>query len=91
MANSHLYIPGKKMDKKELALQEFIANAEDLSVKEQRHHYRSWTNGAQIPLNAEIDRMSDAQLGRCLAHHNFTLKLPADWYPTGWNVRESGW
>eukprot|EP00961_Rhodomonas_salina_P168077 2265779-Rhodomonas_salina.1 len=38
MANSHLDIPRKKMDKKELALQEFIANAKDLSVKEQRSH-----------------------------------------------------
>ena len=32
-------------------------------------HYLEWTNGAQIPLTAEIDSLKDQQLGRCLAHH----------------------
>eukprot|EP00961_Rhodomonas_salina_P062557 839891-Rhodomonas_salina.1 len=46
-----------------------------------RQHYSDWTNGEQIPLTAEIDRLKDQQLGRCLAHHWFVVKLPADWFP----------
>eukprot|EP00961_Rhodomonas_salina_P203721 2748806-Rhodomonas_salina.1 len=34
-----------------------------------RQHYSEWTNGAQVPLQAEIDRLKDQQLCRCLAHH----------------------
>eukprot|EP00961_Rhodomonas_salina_P035224 473845-Rhodomonas_salina.1 len=56
-------------------------------------HYSSWTNGAQVPLSAEIDVLKDQQLGRCpgLAHHWFTMKLPANWYPTDMGTSEDGY
>eukprot|EP00961_Rhodomonas_salina_P181053 2443901-Rhodomonas_salina.1 len=46
-----------------------------------RQHYSEWTNGAQVLLAAEIDSLKDPQLGRCLAHHRFVIKYPADWFP----------
>jgi hypothetical protein len=59
-------------------------------AKRARSLYKSWTAGAQIPLDAELDRLSDQQLGRCLAHHRFTFKLPADWFPSEWKVKTGG-
>eukprot|EP00961_Rhodomonas_salina_P253134 3420890-Rhodomonas_salina.1 len=35
-----------------------------------------WTDGRHIPSTAQIALLSDAQLGRALAHHNFRLPLP---------------
>eukprot|EP00961_Rhodomonas_salina_P153506 2066781-Rhodomonas_salina.1 len=34
-----------------------------------------WTDGLHIPSTAQITLLSDAQLGRALAHHNFRLPL----------------
>eukprot|EP00961_Rhodomonas_salina_P235448 3182419-Rhodomonas_salina.1 len=49
--------------------------------------YKSWSNGAQIPMDAEIELLSDAQLGSVLAHHGFVFKLPPDWAPADWLVK----
>ena len=38
------------------------------------------TNGAQVPLDADIKNLSDAQLARALAHHKFVFKLPQDYW-----------
>eukprot|EP00961_Rhodomonas_salina_P256018 3460195-Rhodomonas_salina.1 len=46
--------------------------------------YKSWSNGAQVQMDAEIQLLSDAQLGRVLAHHHFVFKLPPDWAPADW-------
>eukprot|EP00961_Rhodomonas_salina_P055694 748158-Rhodomonas_salina.1 len=44
-------------------------------------HYKAWTHGSQIPMTAEIKELKDNQLGCCLEHHRFVMKLPADWFP----------
>eukprot|EP00961_Rhodomonas_salina_P109492 1473905-Rhodomonas_salina.2 len=58
-----------------------------------RQHYSEWTNGAQTPLTAEIDCLKDQQLGRCLAHHQFIVKLelPADWFQPELSTRRDGY
>ena len=67
-----------------------VSNVTDLPLDDEitqptradlRKHYASWTNGAQIPLQAEIDILQDHQLARVLAHHRFVTHLPADWRP----------
>eukprot|EP00961_Rhodomonas_salina_P179211 2418189-Rhodomonas_salina.1 len=37
-------------------------------------------------MDAEIELLSDAQLGCVLAHHCFVFKLPPDWAPADWQV-----
>mmetsp|Transcript_30763 Transcript_30763/g.63643 ORF Transcript_30763/g.63643 Transcript_30763/m.63643 type:complete len:452 (-) Transcript_30763:341-1696(-) len=37
---------------------------------------RTWTRGADVPLDAAIGILSDQQLGRALAHHKLLLHLP---------------
>eukprot|EP00961_Rhodomonas_salina_P280705 3791920-Rhodomonas_salina.2 len=58
---------------------------------ETRKHYSEWTSGAQVQLTAEIDRLKDQQLGRCLAHHRFVIKLPADWYQHELATKRAGY
>eukprot|EP00961_Rhodomonas_salina_P214303 2894261-Rhodomonas_salina.1 len=41
-------------------------------------HYKAWMHCSQIPMTAEIAPLKDNQLGHCLAHHRFVMKLPAD-------------
>eukprot|EP00961_Rhodomonas_salina_P252464 3412445-Rhodomonas_salina.2 len=57
-----------------------------------RQHYLEWTNGAQVPLAAEIDllNLKDPQLGRCLAHHQFMIKYLADWFPPEMSAAQDG-
>eukprot|EP00961_Rhodomonas_salina_P008411 114423-Rhodomonas_salina.1 len=52
--------------------------------------YKSWTSEAQVPLDVEIDLLRDAQLGRCLARHCFVFKLPTDWAPATWKLKQDG-
>jgi hypothetical protein len=47
----------------------------------ERRDYSSWTDGGQIPLDAEIDALKDNQLARVLAHHRFVISMPAEWWP----------
>eukprot|EP00961_Rhodomonas_salina_P285431 3857073-Rhodomonas_salina.1 len=42
---------------------------------------RAWRAGGAL---------TDQQLAQCLAHHNFVLKLPADWFPKAWGVSKGG-
>eukprot|EP00961_Rhodomonas_salina_P142674 1920718-Rhodomonas_salina.1 len=53
-------------------------------------HYKAWTHGSQIPMTAEIAVLKDNQLGRCLAHHCFVMKLPADWFPKSVGTQADG-
>eukprot|EP00961_Rhodomonas_salina_P034166 459661-Rhodomonas_salina.1 len=55
-----------------------------------RQHYSEWTNRAQVPLAAEIDCLKDQQLGRCLAHHRFVIKYPADWFSPEMSTGQDG-
>eukprot|EP00961_Rhodomonas_salina_P212338 2867090-Rhodomonas_salina.2 len=55
------------------------------SALDLKRHYKSWTLGSQIQLNAKIDMLSDQQLVRCMEHHQYTFKLPADWYLAEWD------
>eukprot|EP00961_Rhodomonas_salina_P049070 658680-Rhodomonas_salina.1 len=41
-------------------------------------------------MTAEIATLKDNQLGRCLAHHRFVMKLPADWFPKSVNTQADG-
>jgi hypothetical protein len=61
------------------------------SAAELKRSYKLWTNGRQVPLNAEIEMLSDKQLGQCLAHHSFVFKLPSDWFDETWNVKKDGY
>eukprot|EP00961_Rhodomonas_salina_P078540 1056082-Rhodomonas_salina.1 len=56
-----------------------------------RKHYSEWMNGAQVQLAAEIDCLKDQQLGRCLAHHRFVVKYPADWFPPDMPTTKEGY
>eukprot|EP00961_Rhodomonas_salina_P246659 3332387-Rhodomonas_salina.1 len=51
-------------------------------------HYKSWTSGGQVSLDAEIEWLKDNQLGRCLAHHNLVFKMPVEMYPGDWRVQQ---
>eukprot|EP00961_Rhodomonas_salina_P029985 403960-Rhodomonas_salina.1 len=68
---------------------------EDTTIRDSeiRKHYSEWTSGAQVPLTAdsEIDSLKDQQLGHCLAHHHFVIKLPADWYPPELATKRAGY
>eukprot|EP00961_Rhodomonas_salina_P051820 695403-Rhodomonas_salina.4 len=55
------------------------------SARDLKRHYKSWTRRSQIQLNTEIDMLSDQQLARCMEHHQYTFKLPADWYLAEWD------
>lgn len=54
---------------------------EELSERDSRKKYASWTSGAQVPLAAEIDVLKDSQLARTLAHHRFVVHMPHNWWP----------
>jgi len=41
-----------------------------------RKDYRGWTLGMHIPAHAELELLSDIQLGRALVHHQYMLELP---------------
>mmetsp|Transcript_61456 Transcript_61456/g.126949 ORF Transcript_61456/g.126949 Transcript_61456/m.126949 type:complete len:282 (-) Transcript_61456:741-1586(-) len=41
---------------------------------------RTWTTGADVPLDTSLQILSDKQLGRALAHHKLLLHLPVDWW-----------
>eukprot|EP00961_Rhodomonas_salina_P151976 2045930-Rhodomonas_salina.1 len=62
-----------------------------MSARELQKHYKTWTNGEQVLLNAEIDKLSDAQLGKCLAHHQYTFMCPVDWFPSEWGMQRDGY
>ena len=42
-----------------------------------RKYYRGWTLGMHVPAHAELEFLSDIQLGRVLVHHQYMLELPA--------------
>ena len=42
--------------------------------------YRSWTHATDIPFHAEINLLTDQQLGKVLTHHHFTMDLPELYY-----------
>eukprot|EP00961_Rhodomonas_salina_P115068 1548468-Rhodomonas_salina.1 len=41
-------------------------------------------------MTAEIAELKDNQLGRCLVHHRFVMKLPADWFPKSVGTQADG-
>eukprot|EP00961_Rhodomonas_salina_P150005 2019620-Rhodomonas_salina.1 len=41
-------------------------------------------------MTAEIAELKDNQLGLCLAHHCFVMKLPADWFPKSVDTQADG-
>jgi ribA/ribD-fused uncharacterized protein len=42
--------------------------------------YRSWSHASEIPAHAQISLLTDAQLGKVLAYHRFTMDLPAPFF-----------
>jgi len=42
--------------------------------------YRGWTLGMHVPAHAELELLSDIQLGRALVHHQYMLELPARYF-----------
>jgi len=42
---------------------------------------RTWTSGADVPLDASLQILTDKQLGRALSHHKLLLHLPRLRYP----------
>ena len=67
-----------------------LSNDPPETTKARKKHYKSWTSGSQVPLDAEIELLEDHQLGRCLTHHQFVLAYPQDWFPSEWMVKSSG-
>ena len=45
-----------------------------------RKDYRGWTLGMHVPAHAELELLSDIQLGRALVHHQYMLELPAGYF-----------
>ena len=45
-----------------------------------RKDYRGWTLGMHIPAHAELELLSDVQLGKVLVHHQYMLELPAGYF-----------
>eukprot|EP00961_Rhodomonas_salina_P062398 837402-Rhodomonas_salina.1 len=43
-----------------------------------------------MPMTAKIAELKDNQLGLCLAHHRFVMKLPADWFPKSVGTQADG-
>ena len=44
-----------------------------------RKDYWGWTLGMYVPVHAELEFLSDIQLGRALVHYQYMFELPA-WY-----------
>jgi len=42
--------------------------------------YQGWTLGMHVPAHAELELLSDIQLGRALVHHQYMLELPAGYF-----------
>eukprot|EP00961_Rhodomonas_salina_P035812 481802-Rhodomonas_salina.1 len=66
-------------------------NTTNSTIGSNRNKYQGWSNGAQIPLNAKIEKLKDDQLGCTLAHHNFVFKLQANWFPERMAVKKAGY
>jgi len=45
-----------------------------------RKDYRDWTLGVHVPVHAELELLSDIQLGRALLHHQYMLELPVGYF-----------
>eukprot|EP00961_Rhodomonas_salina_P021744 292594-Rhodomonas_salina.2 len=44
------------------------------------HDPRTWVSGADVPVTASLQILSDKLLGRALVHHCFQFKLPKEWW-----------
>eukprot|EP00961_Rhodomonas_salina_P291511 3932056-Rhodomonas_salina.1 len=44
------------------------------------HDPRTWVSGADVPVTASLQILSDKLLGRALVHHRFQFKLPKEWW-----------
>ena len=45
-----------------------------------RKDYRGWNPGIHVPAHAELESLSDIQLGRALVHHQYMLELPVEYF-----------
>ena len=45
-----------------------------------RKDYWGWTLGMHVPAHAELELLSDIQLGRAPVHHQYMLELPAGYF-----------
>ena len=42
--------------------------------------YLSWRHASEIPAHTQISLLTDAELGKVLAYHRFTMDLPAQFF-----------